>query len=106
MKDQSKASIGFPQRFSIHFVEGKHLSLRELSTINPDLKNALTEDVLYPLMRESILRESEVMQYIIKKNSEAYHLFETFHDELNIIKKKLSSTYVTGFDVICSYIGK
>ena len=106
LKDSARSSTGFAQRFAFHFIDSKHLKLSELSSINEEFKSAMIEDVLYPLLRLSNIRGNGVMKYIVKKSTDAYQKFETFHDNMSSVKQQLSENYVSGYDVICSYIGK
>ena len=106
LQDGVKSSTGFTQRFSFHFLASKHLSLSELKCIDVDFKNGIVEDVLYPLLRDSTQRKYEVKNYFLKKDTEAYDLFNSFHDDIGLITDRLSTNYVSGYDNLCSYIGK
>ena len=106
IKESTKTITGYAQRHNFHFINSKNNKLRGLKVINPQFKKGIIEDVLYPLLKDSTLRGSLVKKYMLIFDSEAFLIFEQFHDEFIDIKEKLQAKLLPGYDIVLSYIGK
>ena len=106
IKDSNRSATGYPQRFNFHFVQTKHLELRQLCSMSEVFKSGLVRDVMYPLLKDSNLRGHKVKQYILANNSEAFCMFDDYFNEMRRVKNRLSAIFLPGYDTVCSYIGK